>query len=109
MLDLSASISTDTFQQIGDALSLLAKSGGRYGLVVFSSTAYEALPPGTPARELGSFVRYFQVLGGKNGFGTSFPTNPWTESFSSGTSISTGLDLGLKLIQRDALDIRRCS
>ena len=67
VLDLSASISTDSYQQIGDALSLLAKSGGRYGLVLFSSTAYEALPPGTPARELGSLVRFFQVDQGHNG------------------------------------------
>jgi hypothetical protein len=104
VLDLSASISTDSYQQIGDALSLLAKSGGRYGLVLFSGTAYEALPPGTPARELRSLVRFFQVDQGQDGFGTTFPTNPWTNSFSYGTSISSGLDLALDLIRREQLE-----
>ena len=46
VLDLSASISTDTYERIGTTLSELASGGGSYGLVVFSDTAYEALPPG---------------------------------------------------------------
>jgi hypothetical protein len=103
VLDLSASISTDSYQQIGETLQKLAASGGRYGLVLFSSTAYEALPPETPARELGSLVRFFHFEPGQNGFGSTFPTNPWTNSFSEGTSISSGLDLALDLIRRDHL------
>ena len=52
VLDLSASISTDTYARIGATLDELADTGGRYGLIVFSDTAYLALPPGTPAAEL---------------------------------------------------------
>src|SRR5262249_50775878 len=48
VLDLSASISSDTFSRIGQTLRTLVASGGRYGLVVFSNVAYEALPPGSP-------------------------------------------------------------
>ena len=47
VLDVSASISADTYSRIGATLSSLARSDGRYGLVVFSDQAYEALPPGT--------------------------------------------------------------
>ena len=35
---------------IAATLDRLARSRGRYGLVLFSDTAYQALPPGTPAR-----------------------------------------------------------
>ncbi len=61
VLDLSASISEDTYARIGATLSDLASSNGRYGLVVFSGTAYQALPPGTPAAELKPLVRYFTL------------------------------------------------
>jgi hypothetical protein len=99
-LDMSASISTDTFQQVGDTLARLAASGGRYGLVVFSSSAYEALPPGTPARELEPLVRYFRVAQQPGGYAPTFPTNPWTEWFSAGTRISAGLDLARRLVEQ---------
>ena len=61
VLDLSASVSQDTFSRIGETLRRLVQSGGRYGLVVFSSVAYEALPPGTPASALKPLVRYFTL------------------------------------------------
>ena len=59
VLDLSASIGSDTYSRIGATLSSLARSRGRYGLVVFSGQAYEALPPGTPAEDLAPLVRFF--------------------------------------------------
>ena len=49
-LDLSASISADTFGGIGRTLADLARSGSRFGLVVFSDSAYEALRPGRRPR-----------------------------------------------------------
>ena len=61
VLDLSASISSDTFSRIGGTLSALSRSGSRIGLVVFSDQAYEAFPPGTPAADLAPFVRYFTL------------------------------------------------
>lgn len=103
VLDLSASISSDTFAQIGLTLDRLAESGGRYGLVVFSGDAYEALPPGTPARELAPYARFFRVPHAPPGFAAELPTNPWTESFSAGTSISTGLNLARSIVGRERL------
>ena len=93
VLDLSASISTDTFSQIGATLSTLARDDGRLGLVAFSDQAYEALPPGTPASDLAPLVRLFTPTGGGGGFAPTLPPNPWTSSFSGGTKISAGLTL----------------
>ena len=99
VLDLSASISSDTFSRIGETLRRLSNSNGRYGLVVFSNVAYEALPPGTPAAALRPLVRYF-TLPAQTGPGEAptFPTNPWSASFSSGTRISAGLDLAHRIL-----------
>jgi hypothetical protein len=61
VLDLSASITSDTYSRIQETLRQLVSRGGRYGLVVFSNNAYEALPPGTPASALEPIIRYFSV------------------------------------------------
>ena len=47
VLDLSASVYEAVF---GSRLQKTARQGERPGLVVFSDSAYEALPPGTPGR-----------------------------------------------------------
>jgi len=99
VLDLSASISTDTYQRIGKTLTELAGTNGRYGLVVFSDVAYQALPPGTPSAALKPYARYFTLPSVSNGFLPQFPINPWTNSFSGGTRIAAGLGLALRIIQ----------
>jgi hypothetical protein len=99
VLDLSASISSDTYSRIGTALTEIVAKGGRYGLVVFSSSAYEALPPGTPASALKPLIRYFklptQVAPGEQ---PTYPINPWTSSFTQGTQISRGLELARQIV-----------
>jgi hypothetical protein len=98
VLDLSASISSDTFSRIGATLADLSARGGRYGLVVFSSTAYEALPPGTPASALKPLVRYFQLpKRATPGEQPAYPTNPWSKSFTAGTQIAVGLELARRV------------
>jgi hypothetical protein len=99
VLDLSASISSETYSRIGQTLSELSSSRGRYGLVVFSDTAYEALPPGSPAAALRPMVRFFTLPPQtRPGIAPTFPVNPWTESFSAGTRISTGLELARSIL-----------
>jgi len=94
VLDLSASISSDTFSRIGGTLAALSRSNTRLGLVVFSDQAYEALPPGTPSSDLAPLVRYFTLPAQKTpGFAPSFPPNPWAATFTGGTKISAGLEL----------------
>jgi hypothetical protein len=98
VLDLSASISADTFSRVGATLGTLARSHKRFGLVLFSDEAYEAMPPGTPAADLEPFVRYFTLPPQRTpGFAPTFPDNPWQRSFSGGTRISSGLDLAHRI------------
>jgi hypothetical protein len=104
VLDVSASISSDTYARVAATLDRLAGSGGRYGLVLFSDTSYQALPPGTPARELASFERYFDVPSQRGpGIAPPLPPSPWSSEFSAGTRISTGLELALDVIRGDRL------
>jgi hypothetical protein len=102
VLDVSASISADTYARIAATLNRLARSGGRYGLVLFSDTAYQALPPETPAAELRPFERYFDVPQQRvPGIAPALPPSPWSNEFSAGTKISTGLELALDVIRGD--------
>jgi hypothetical protein len=104
VLDLSASISSDTFNRIGETLDQLAATNGRFGLVVFSDVAYQALPPGTPSSALRPYARYFRVPAQTTpGLAPSFPVNPWTNSFSAGTRISAGLGRALDVIRSKRL------
>ena len=94
VVDLSASVSTDTYSQIGATLSALARSNGRLGLIFFSDQAYEALPQGTRAADLAPLIRLFTVpRQARPGFAPTLPPSPWVDSFSGGTRISAGLAL----------------
>ena len=110
VLDVSASISSTVYRQVGKVLSDAAKAEGSYGLVIFSDTAYEALPPGTPASALRGFARFFTPLrGGQVGVRIrekrlgqyAFPVNPWANGFTAGTRISQGLTLAREMLRRD--------
>ena len=98
VLDLSASISADTFSRIAGTLRTLSASSGRFALVIFSDLAYEALPPGTPAADLAPLIRFFTIprqLGDQ--IAPTFPPNPWGDTFTGGTSISSGMQLALQI------------
>jgi hypothetical protein len=104
VLDLSASISSDTYERIDATLDRLVHSNGAYGLILFSDIAYQALPPQTPSTELRPFQRFFEIPEQKSpGALPRTPRSPWTEAFSSGTRISTGLSLALDVIRGNRL------
>jgi hypothetical protein len=104
VVDVSASISWETYARIASTLERLRRGGGRAGLVLFSDTAYQALPPGTPVSELRGFERFFVVPRASSpGLQPQPPTSPWTDSFSAGTRISTGLALALDTIRSEHL------
>jgi hypothetical protein len=76
-------------------LRLTGDPSRHLGLVVFSDTAYEALPPATPVDGLASWLDLFAH---------DRPINyPWTPSFSSGTVISSGLVLARRMLRRDGV------
>jgi hypothetical protein len=104
VVDVSASISWETYARIAATLDQLRRGGGRAGLVLFSDTAYQALPPGTPVTELAPFERFFRVSRpSQPGFQPQPPRSPWTSSFSAGTRISGGLRLALDVVQQEHL------
>src|SRR6185436_9590835 len=79
VLDVSASISSDTYARIAATLDRLIRSKGSYGLILFSDTAYQALPPNTPARELRPLLRFFDVpTESAPGALPQAPRSPWT-------------------------------
>lgn len=111
VLDVSSSITSDVYRQIERELANAIATRDRYGLVVFSDIAYEALPPGTRAAELQPYRRYFTPLQqeAEPGFppvsvgNLPFPSNPWTLGLSGGTRISTGLALALDVLRRERI------
>ena len=96
VLDLSWSTSSD-YPRIGATLRELAASGRRIGLVVFSDSAYEMFPPGTPARELRPLLRFFA------GPRSRRASSPWASSLSGGTRISSALLLARDVLRRERI------
>jgi hypothetical protein len=102
VVDVSASISWETYARIATTLQQLRRDGGDAGLVFFSDTAYQALPPGTSVAELAAFERFFRVAQPATpGLQPQPPRSPWTSSFSAGTRISAGLSRALEVVQQD--------
>lgn len=105
VLDVSGSVGDRTFPFTARALGRLSR-GGPIGLIVFSDSAEEALPPGTSAAELNPLVRLFRPLRKAPGFAytpsiSKYPMSPWYTSFSGGTRISAGLAAARTALIRD--------
>jgi hypothetical protein len=121
VLDMSASIGSAR-RRLTEPFEYLADTNQEFGLVLFSSVAYEAIPPGTAATELRGFLRAlapFPNVCMAREF-TPCPPNsrrvepdtaeweriqrasvtPWAENFRGGTSISTGLRLARQMLER---------
>lgn len=101
VLDVSSSVRPSTYFRIEQTLDAIAGSRGRLGLVLFSDTAYEALPPGTPASDLQPFLRFFAPQGSGSSSQTYLADSPWQQWFSAGTRISQGLFLAQHMLDRE--------
>ena len=126
-LDLSASIGSPRRRMI-EPFEYLADSGQEFGLVLFSGSAYEAVPPGTNGAELRGFVRALAPFGNVCVAQERAPCpprtrrvqpdspeaerirrqseTPWTESFRGGTTISSGLLLARQALERHGMKDR---
>lgn len=91
VVDLSSSTRSSSKAIARVLLSLTRDPERHLGLVVFSDSAYEALPPSTPVDGLQGWLDLF----------AHDPPRiyPWTPSFSSGTVISSGLVLARQMLR----------
>jgi hypothetical protein len=98
VIDMSGSVSGAPFERIATVLRALAAANQAMGLVMFSDTAYELLPPNSPVSSLLAFERFFNPTEVSNG-SPLFGVTPWNQ-FSAGTRISAGLRMGQLALQR---------
>ena len=108
VLDVSTSIRPKLYRQIDATLTRAIGAGGRLGLIVFSDTAYELLAPETAAQELEGIVRFYRPLRSNTAHVHTIALGPrrylqapWAPTLSSGTRISSGLELARLTLQRD--------
>ena len=107
VVDLSLSIPAVVYRRMREAIEALSESEGTVGLIIFSDSAYELLPPGTPSRELRPLLRFLTPAPppeeGWEGREYFLP-DPWSDSFRSGTRISAALELAREVAERDRVD-----
>jgi len=92
VLDLSAS--TGLQPEFGELLRRVAAADEPTGLIVFSDTAYELVPPGTPGKDLAPMTRFFSERSRQN---------PWA-SFQTGTNLASGVELARDVLERDRIE-----
>ena len=127
VLDMSASIGSAR-RRLTEPFEYLADTNQDFGVVLFSSVAYEAMPPGTASTELRGFLRALSPFPnvcvareftpcppGQRRVDPDSPeaeeirrgsATPWTENFRGGTKISTGLELARKMLARHGQEDR---
>lgn len=91
VLDLSASAGLPP--GFGELLRRVAAANEKLGVVVFSDSAYELVPPGTPGRDLEPMLRFFSE---------ESSANPW-EAFQTGTNLASGIELAREVLERDRI------
>jgi hypothetical protein len=89
-LDMSASISGPTYARVATTLRGIVSANQSIGLVMFSDSAYELLPPNSPPAALQQFIHFFTPVRIEGGI-PSFAPTPW-DTFMAGTRIAAGLD-----------------
>jgi hypothetical protein len=97
-LDMSASISGPTYARVATTLRGIINANESIGLVMFSDTAYELLPPNSPPGALQQFIPFFTPI---RYYGTTpiFAQTPW-DIFMGGTQIAPGLDMARIALRR---------
>jgi hypothetical protein len=97
-LDMSASISGPIYARVSSTLQGIVSANQSVGLVMFSDTAYELLPPNSPPSALTQFVPFFIPI---RYYGATpvFAQGPW-DLFMGGTRIAPGLLMAADALRR---------
>jgi hypothetical protein len=103
VLDVSRSINATKMNLIRNLFVHFSQPSQRIGLVFFSDTAYELLPPGSPGPALQPFVRFFSLHQIPDSKKLHLIATPWDDNFRGGTQISTGLDVARQALLRQGL------
>jgi hypothetical protein len=98
VLDMSASISGPTYARVATTLRGIVNANQSIGLVMFSDTAYELLPPNSPPGALGQFMPFF-VPDHYYGGTPVFVQPPW-DTFMGGTRVGAGLAMARHALRR---------
>jgi hypothetical protein len=104
VLDQSKSIYIGAYRRIASLLRALVDANAPVGVVAFSDTAYEMMPPGTHGTTLAPMLRFYtKARPGETNLDplTNFPSSPWEDVFSGGTKISAGINLAQSIAHRD--------
>jgi hypothetical protein len=108
VVDLSGSIGPAQYTTIRRTLAALGAQRNRHaGLVFFSDSAAEVLPPQTPASELAEVTRFFVGDAQPAAAGDAVSAevdgvkaNPWIDAFNGGTAIYRGLDVARRALEQ---------
>ena len=113
VIDFSTSIDPGKYRRIARVLRTVAQTSQPVGLVVYSDTAYEAVPPGTRGDVLRPLLRFYEAPARgpaprvRGGFGAPLPPvlprSPWQQTFRGGTRISAGLRVAREMLARDGV------
>jgi hypothetical protein len=97
-LDMSASISGPTYARVATTLRGIVNANQSIGLVMFSDSAYELLPPNSPPGALLQFIPFFTPL---RFYGSTpvFGQTPW-DTFMGGTRVAKGLSMAAAALHR---------
>jgi len=97
-LDMSASISGPIYARVATTLRGIVNANQSVGLVMFSDTAYELIPPNSPPGAMLQYIPFFVPL---RYYGSTpvFGQTPW-DTFMGGTRIAAGLKMARIALQR---------
>jgi hypothetical protein len=98
VLDMSASISGPTYARVATTLRGIVNANQSIGLVMFSDTAYELLPPNSPPGALQQFIPFF-VPDRYYGSTPVFGQTPW-DTFMGGTRVASGFAMAREALRR---------
>jgi hypothetical protein len=97
-LDMSASISGPIYARVATTLRGIVNANQSVGLIMFSDTAYELIPPNSPPGAMLQFIPFFVPL---RYYGSTpvFGQTPW-DTFMGGTRVAEGLKMARVALER---------